>query len=76
MGNETRTVRGRIIAVQEQSFRLLTADGSPFHLTLSVSGRPFPWDLSHYRDAETEVEVEYVGVPGTTTANAQSVRPV
>lgn len=76
MGDGRQTARGRIAVVQEQTFRLVTADGAPLHLTLSVYGRPFPWDLARYRDAGTEVEVEYAGVPGTATATAHSVRPV
>lgn len=75
MGDDRQTARGRIAVVQEQTFRLVTA-GGPLHLTLSVHGRPFPWDLARYRDAGTEVEVEYTGVPGTATATAYSVRPV
>jgi hypothetical protein len=76
MADQTKTARGRVVLVQEQTFRLVTPDGKALHLTLSVYGRPFPWGLTRYRDARTEVEVEYEGEPGTTTARAHSVRPV
>lgn len=69
-------MRGRIVLVQEQSFRLITDDGRGVHLTLGVFAWPFPHRLKQLRDAGTEVEVEYDGVPGTTTATARLIRPV
>lgn len=72
----TGTVEGTIVVVQEQTFRLVTADGRALHLTLGVHGWPFPRELARLRDAGTAVAVAYDGEPGTTTATARVVRPV
>lgn len=74
-GGRTKTAKGKIAVVQEQTFRLLTDDGGALHLTLGVYGWPFPQDLARLRDAGTAVEVEYDGEPGTTTATARVIRP-
>ena len=72
----TKSAKGTIVVVQEQAFRLLTADGRALHLTLGVYGWPFPQHLARLRDAGTAVEVEYDGEPGTTTATARVIRAV
>jgi hypothetical protein len=76
MTREPKTVRGRLVLVHEQAFRLVTPDGRAIHLTLGAHGYPFPRALTGYRDAGIEVEVEYEGEPGTTTGKATFVRPV
>lgn len=56
-------VQGRIVAVQEQRFRLLLPDGRVFLLTLGRFATTGERELKALRDAGTTVEVDFTGQP-------------
>lgn len=74
MGRATQTVRGRIVMVQEQTFRLLTDEGRVIQLTLGNFAWPAPNHLSRFRDDGTLVAVAFAGEPGTATARATHIQ--
>lgn len=75
-GTSRQKVRGRIIIVQEQFFRLVTDSGRGLLLTLGVFARSAPEELIRFRDERTVVEVEYEGEPGYASGKAHAVRPL
>jgi len=70
------TIKGRIIAIQEERFRLLSAEGQGYLLTLSKHASTQPQDLERWRKGDTLVEVRYRGQPNLETGVAWSVWPV
>lgn len=70
-----RTVRGHIIIVQEQRFRLLTERGQGVLLTLSHHANVGVGALQRYRDAQALVTVEYEGEPNMASGIAHAVHP-
>lgn len=73
---EIGTVQGRIIAVQEMRFRLLTADGRGFLLTLSHRARADSSDLHRWHQGDNAVQVTYSGEPGLDSGIAREVEAV
>jgi hypothetical protein len=65
-------VRGRLIQVQEQRFRLALDDGPAYLLTLAHTATA---DLEALLRAGREVVVEYEGEPGLSSGVAHAVRP-
>jgi hypothetical protein len=65
-------VRGRLIQVQEQRFRLALDDGPAYLLTLAHDARA---DLQALLRSGTRVVVEYEGEPGLSSGVAHRVRP-
>jgi hypothetical protein len=73
---ETRTAHGRILAVQEYRFTLLTDDGRGLLLTLD---RFAPGGLGHLctlHEANARVEVDYEGDPDFATGVAYQIREI
>jgi hypothetical protein len=73
---QTRYLAGHITVVQEERFRLTTADGRSF---LFVLDRKSPVQIAAVRrlqKAHTPVRVEYSGEPNTGSGIAQLVEPV
>jgi len=69
----TNTVQGRIIAVQEMRFRILTADGRGFLFTLSHRARADTSDLHRWHRYDSAVRVTYSGQPGLDSGVARAV---
>ncbi len=70
-----RKLRGRIIVVQEDRFRIAGDSGTGCLLTLSHKAGTNQEDLKRFRDAGTEVDVEYEGEPNLASGVALSVEP-
>ena len=69
----TSTIQGRIIAVQEMRFRILTADGRGFLFTLSHRARADTDDLHRWHQHDNLIQVTYSGEPGLDSGIAQAV---
>lgn len=72
----TSTVQGRIIAVQEMRFRLLTVDGRGFLLTLSHRAHADTSDLHRWHQDNNVVQVTYSGEPGLDSGIARAIELV
>ena len=68
-------VRGRLIQVQEQRFRLALDDGLTYLLTLAHNAPIEAADLQVLMRSGQHVMVEYEGQPGLTSGVAHGVRP-
>ena len=68
------TVRGRITAVQESRFRLLTADGRGYLFTLATDADADPTQLRQWHERDSLVLVAYRGLPGMDSCVASGVR--
>ena len=68
-------VRGRLIQVQEQRFRVALDHGPAYLLTLAHDARIEPSELQRLMRTGQHVLVEYQGEPGLTSGVAHSVRP-
>jgi hypothetical protein len=71
-----KTIEGRIIAIQEGRFRLLTADGRGFLFTLAHNANIDTLTLQGWHQDDRAVRVTYRGEPGLDTCIAREVRPV
>ena len=65
-------VRGRLIQVQEQRFRIALDNGAAYLLTLAHDAGV---DLQALLRMGQEVVVEYEGEPGLSSGVAHTVRP-
>jgi hypothetical protein len=65
-------VRGRVIQVQEQRFRLALDSGQAYLLTLAHDAAA---DLQGFVHSGQQVVVEYEGEPGLSSGVAHAVRP-
>ena len=65
---------GRIIAVQEQRFRLATDNGQVLLLRLGHDADTDAAQLCELQEQGSQVTVEYAGAPNLTTGVARSVR--
>jgi hypothetical protein len=71
-----RQARGRILAIQEQVFRLHTEQGQNYLLTLGHGAHTRPEELRRFKEHGTLVEVEYEGEPSLASGKALAVREV
>ena len=71
-----KTVRGRILLVQEERFRLLGEGGQAYLFTLSRKAAAEADDLEGWHEAGKPVMVEYEGEPNLESGVAHSVRPL
>lgn len=76
MSARIQIVIGRVIAVQEQRFRLATADGKNVLLTLATHARVGGSDLARYRDQGRLVRVEFTGEPGLASGSARRIEAI
>ena len=72
---QQQEVRGRILLVQEERFRVWTADGRGPLLTLAHNANASAEDLHRLHKTQAEVLVEYTGDPNLASGVAHSVRP-
>lgn len=72
----TRTVRGHLLLVQEQRFRLTTEDGQNYLLTLAHDANTDSESLRSLLERGAQVAVEYSGQPGFESGLAHAVRPL
>lgn len=70
MAAQVQIAVGHVVAVQEQRFRLTTADGKSLLLTLATHANVFAGDLARFRDERIAVRVEYTGAPGLASGSA------
>jgi hypothetical protein len=70
-----RVLRGVILAVQEERFRLLGGDGQGYLLTLAKGAAASPRDLRAWHVQQTAVTVEYTGEPNLESGIARAVYP-
>jgi hypothetical protein len=68
-------VRGRVIQVQEQRFRLALDDGPAYLLTLAHDAPIEAARLHDFVRSGAPVVVEYEGEPGLVSGVAHRVRP-
>ncbi len=71
-----KTMRGRILLVQEERFRLLGEGGQAYLFTLSHKAAAEADDLERWHEAGTPVMVEYEGEPNLESGVVHSVRPL
>ncbi len=71
-----RTLRGRVILVQEDRFRVVGNSGEGYLFTLSYKAGINQEDLERFRDANIEVVIEYEGEPNLVSGIACRVEPV
>ena len=69
-----KQITGRIIAVQEQRFRLITDDGRGFLFTVAGHGDIDLTELQYLQNSATRVRVDYVGEPNVISGVAHSIR--
>ena len=67
-------ITGSILAVQEQRFRLLTAGGQVYLLTLAHDAPLESADLSRLQEQKVEVTVDFDGQPNFKGGVARNVR--
>lgn len=70
-----KTVAGRIIAIQEGRFRLLTSDGRGFLFTLAHNANIDTLTLSQWHERDLPVCVTYRGEPGLESCVARTISP-
>jgi hypothetical protein len=76
MGNaKVKRLRGRILVVQEDRFRLVSAFGKGYLLTLSHQTKVSEQDLQNWHKADCEVIVEYDGLPNLASGMVQDIKP-
>lgn len=76
MKTTSKQIRGRIILIQEDRFRLVDMTGRGYLFSLSHSTYTNPADLRRWHDADLEVMVEYKGEPNLATGIAHKVDPL
>ncbi len=75
MADRRKQITGRIIAVQEQRFRLMVDDGRGFLLTAAKRSVDLI-ELARLQNSGEPVRVAYTGEPNLASGVAYSVRPV
>ena len=70
------TIDGRIIAIQEGRFRLLTPDGRGFLFTLAHNANVDTLTLGQWHRHDLPVRVTYSGEPGLESCKVRSVEPL
>ncbi len=73
--HDLHSIRGLILAVQEERFRLLSQDGQGYLLTLAKHASTGLRELDYWRESGALVKVEYSGQPNLDTGVAWSIRP-
>jgi hypothetical protein len=71
-----KSVRGRIVTVQEGRFRIKDAGGRSYILTLSHDSEAGIEDLPACRLQDTEVQVWFDGLPNLESGTVSRVVPV
>ncbi len=71
----SQTVKGRILIIQEERFRLLGEKGQCLLFTLAHNASPDISEIEKWRDADIPVLVEFEGEPNLESGVARSVRP-
>jgi hypothetical protein len=66
-------ITGRVLAVQEQRFRLLTEGGQVYLLTLAHDAPLEAVDLRNFEQHKVEVTVDFEGEPNFTGGVARNV---
>ncbi len=69
-------VTGRIVAVQEERFRLMTEDGRTLLLTLPTFSRVGPDDLKRWHESQRRVRASYTGEPNVVSGVVRSIKPL
>ncbi len=73
MIGRTKTIKGHIVQIQEERFRLLGETGQGFLFTLSHKASSTVDDLELWHKERIPVMVEYEGEPNLESAVARSV---
>ena len=66
-------ITGRVLAVQEQRFRLLTEGGQVYLLTLAHDAPLRQTDLCDFQERNVEVSVDFQGEPNFSGGVARNV---
>ncbi len=74
-GKKSQHVKGRILVIQEERFRLLAERGQSLLFTLAHNASPDISEIERWRDADIPVVVEFEGEPNLESGVARSVRP-
>ncbi len=75
MAAKKQRVKGRILLIQEERFRLLAERGQSLLFTLAHNASPDVRALETWHDADIPVIVEFEGQPDLESGVAHSVRP-
>jgi len=70
-----KTIKGHIVLVQEERFRLLDVDGRSFLFDLAHNATAGSDDLKDWTEKRSEVTVRYEGEPELETGIARLVYP-
>jgi hypothetical protein len=73
VATKTKTIKGHILQIQEERFRLLGETGQGFLFTLSHKASSTIDDLELWHKEKRPVIVEYEGEPNLESAVARSV---
>ncbi len=73
IAGQVHEATGRIIAVQEERFRLLTDTGDTLLLTVATFAPFGPSDLKQWHKQDAHVRVTYTGEPNLVSGAARSV---
>lgn len=71
-----KSVRGRIITVQEGRFRMKSTEGRSFLLTLAHDASAGIEDLENWRLNDTEVQVWFDGLSNMENGTASRITPL
>ncbi len=71
-----KTVRGRLLLIQEERFRILGDGGQSYLFTLAHNATPDISVLERWHDDDARVIVEYEGEPNLESGVAHSVKPL
>ncbi|MFP5213337.1 MAG: hypothetical protein ACLGPL_08160 [Acidobacteriota bacterium] len=74
--SEKKILKGYIVLVQEDRFRIVDDTGRGYLLTLSVHAGASQTDLEHWSLSGERLIVEYEGEPNLESGIAREVRPL
>ncbi len=74
--DDTHQVTGRIVAVQEERFRLMTDEGQTLLLSLPRLSRVGPNDLKRWHASQQRVRAVYTGRPNLVSGVVRSIEPL
>jgi hypothetical protein len=69
-------IQGRIVAIQEERFRLISPEGQGYLLTLSKPAAEQIGELKSWHRSGTQVEVQFTGEPNLESGIAVAIWPL
>lgn len=75
-GTKQKSIQGRVLAIQEDRFRIKLPKGQVYLLTLGKGANIGMPELASLQASQTQVRVEFIGEPNMESGKALAVRPV